>query len=282
MEQQLYNIEVSITGRPPFFHNGFMRRFSFLNDPTVFGMMMAISSILILILLITQKLSFPRQLLLLMMLFFIVAGMGFSGTRTAYVMIPVGLVMYGLMTLNRKATLLIGVVGSFTFALLLFGPFYGNATLNRVRSAFLGKDESLEVRDVNRAFIQSYIYKHPLGGGVGSTGVEGLKYNPGHYLAGFPPDSYYLRSALETGWVGLILLMTFWITPILIGIRNYYHIKDQNLRGYTLGLTSILFSMLIAGYAQASITGFPLGPFMYVFCAIIICMPHIEARQEIA
>ena len=52
-------------------------------------------------------------------------------------------------------------------AFVLFAPIYGNGTINRLRSTFqISTDASLQVRDVNRHFIQPYSYSHPIGGGI--------------------------------------------------------------------------------------------------------------------
>ena len=59
---------------------------------------------------------------------------------------------------KKKGTLLI-MFGSFmTLFIVMFAPI-NNGALNRFRSAFNSKDESLNVRDMNRHYIQPYIYQ---------------------------------------------------------------------------------------------------------------------------
>src|SRR5205085_4667874 len=115
-------------------------------------------------------------------------GMAYSGTRTTNIMLPAGLCLYALLTITDKKTLVTVFVAILGMAFIFFGPIQ-NGTINRMRTTFDTKDESANVRDINRKYIQPYIYSHPLGGGIATAGVLGEKYNPGHPLAGFPPDS---------------------------------------------------------------------------------------------
>jgi len=58
-------------------------------------------------------------------------------------------------------------------------------TLTGCRSTFKVKeDPSMNVRDNTRARVQPYARSHPFGGGLNTSGALGLKYDPGHPLAG--------------------------------------------------------------------------------------------------
>src|SRR5690242_15203815 len=151
--------------------------------------------------------SYLKKVLLFAASGFMFFAMAYSGTRTAYIMVPAGIFLYALMTIYQKRTQILSLCFGIFFLLILFFPYNGSDTINRIRSAFAPKDDpSYMVRESNRALVQPYIYRHPIGGGLNTTGIMGLKYSPSHYLAGFPPDSGYLLTALETGWVGLAIL----------------------------------------------------------------------------
>ncbi|MGL1489090.1 hypothetical protein ACSTJG_25000, partial [Vibrio parahaemolyticus] len=78
-----------------------------------------------------------------------------------------------------------------------------NQNILRFQSAFRpNNDASYRVRIFNQARIKPYIWSHPIGGGLGSTGEWGKKFAPNSYLANFPPDSGYVRTTVELGYVG--------------------------------------------------------------------------------
>jgi MFS family permease len=218
-----------------------------------------------------------RRWLLVAGIIFMTLGMTYSGTRTAYIIIPAGLCIYALMTINNRRTLIFMAGFILFFVVLIFGPFYSINAVNRVRTSFkFSDDESMNVRDQNRKMIQPYIYSHPLGGGVATSGVLGLLYNPGHPLAGFPPDSGYLRAAIETGPIGLAYTLFMFFVMLQVGIRNYYASRSKKTRTIYVGLVACMFAYMIAQYAQVAIGQMPGAFFFYGGMAIIVKLRNFE------
>ncbi len=235
------------------FINGEFRKFSTMPDPTAYGIIMASCGILFTIIASNQK-----KLLIKCVIFtgviFMFLGLAYSGTRTANAMAVAGLGMFMLLSINKKNTRIFAVVSGLIFIILMYGPFYGNATINRFRTTFSGtNDESYKVREVNRAFIQPYIYSHPIGGGLCTTGAGGLRFNPSHYLAGFPPDSGYLKKALETGWIGLILICVLYFAILKNCIRGYFEADNPEKKVIFAACCAFFFSFYIADFAQDAI-----------------------------
>lgn len=263
-----------------YYQGGEIRKFSFLSDPTIYGILMAITIVYTIALILNEENSRKRWLLIggtmLMTL-----GMAYSGTRTAYFIIPAGIMVYALMTINNRKTLLFLASFLLFFMVLIFGPFYSNNTVNRIRTSFeLSDDESLNVRDKNREMIRPYMLSHPIGGGVATSGVLGLQYNPGHPLAGFPPDSGYLRAALETGYVGLAFTLLMFFITLQIGVKNYYRSRSKEIRTIYVGIVASMYAFMIAQYAQVAIGQMPGAFFFYGAMAIIVRLKYFESPDN--
>jgi hypothetical protein len=236
---------VIIQGRP--------RIFSFMADPAAFGVLMCCTSIICTILLTASPkvVNMRKKLLLLVLIPIHLLALGFSGTRTAYVMLPVGLLLFFLVNLHNRNTLIAAAVFTFGMLAILFGPFYSSPTIIRIRTAFMGsQDESLNLRDVNRHKVQPYIYSHPIGGGVMTVGGEGELYNPGHPLAGIQPDSGYLRAVLELGWIGLIIVCVYYFMGVYYAIKNYFAEKNELNKLLLISIASVMYAIIVAQYAQ--------------------------------
>jgi len=276
----LFDFEIAwVTASPNrfgiFFQMGDFRKFSTMSDPTAFGVAMASCATFFMIYAWYQKRLSVKAIFFTGIVLMLVA-MGYSGTRTANVMVAAGIVMFVLLTLNKKPTRVFAVVAALVFVVLLYGP-YTNRTINRFRTSFIGtKDESFNVRERNRKFIQPYIYKHPFGGGLSTVGGSGLKYNRGHYLAGFPPDSGYLRKALETGWIGLILVCLFYFVVLKYGIRRYFRCKDEDLKIVHAGAIAAIFSFYMAEFAQEAIGQITDIVIYYPLLAMLMKMEHFK------
>ena len=262
-----------------FFIMGDFRKFSTMSDPTAFGVAMASAAIFFVILAWTEKNKLIKYSLFTGIILMCLA-MGYSGTRTANIMMTGGVFMFVLLTLDKKATRFFAIFASLIFLFLMYGP-YVNSTILRFRSSFIGeKDESYKVREVNRAFIQPYIYSHPIGGGLGTTGASGLRFNRGHYLAGFPPDSGYLRKALETGWIGLAFICLLYFIILRFGIRRYFKCRDDRLKIIYAGAISSLFSFYVAEFAQEAIGQITDIVIYYPLIAMMLKMEYFRSFRE--
>ncbi len=255
------------------------RAFSFLSDPAVLGIIMACCTAIIAPLLTAsgKTISAGRKLMLFAALILQILALGYSGTRTGYVMVPMGLLIFFLANLHNRNTIIGAMIFGLAFLAILFGPFHSNPTIVRVRTAFTGSksDESLNVRDVNRHRIQPYIYKHPIGGGLMTAGVEGEKYNPGHPLAGFPPDSGYLRTALEQGWIGLILVCLYLYMILSYAVKNYFRAREQIDKLLLIGVAGALFAGVVGQYAQETTGLFESAIMVYAFAGISIKVKYL-------
>jgi putative inorganic carbon (hco3(-)) transporter len=257
---------------------GKIRIFSVYDNATTFGMFMTLGFIICVVLLIGPYRP-GKKILIALAAIIMLLGAYYSGTRTAYLMIALGLGFVFLMNFD-DLRILVASVTAFVFLIgLLNAPIYGSANFNRFRSAFFpDEDPSMQVRDDNRSSIQKYIYKHPFGGGIATTGGSGEDYNPGHQLAGFPPDSLFLKMALERGWLGLILIIGFYFTIMLTGVNNFFKAKNPKIKNIYLAYLGAIFPISIAGLTQ-EIEQKPL--FMIIFGAIVIFLNLVKYEDEL-
>jgi putative inorganic carbon (hco3(-)) transporter len=231
------------------FINGKFRKWSILGEVSSFGVIMAYSAVLALVLALGPYRLRNRIILLVSAIIMMVA-MGYSGTRTATVMIPSGLALYILLTISNKRTLIFTVVSIMTFVVLIYGPIYG-PNMSRLRTAFRpSEDASMQVREENRDRIRPYMHSHPFGGGIGTTGPIGRKMHPGHTLAGFPPDSGYMKTVLETGYVGLFLNLLLYFVALSIGVKNYYKTRDPVVKNLYVAYMASFFAISIGNLTQ--------------------------------
>jgi hypothetical protein len=229
---------------------GHMRKFSFLSDPPAFGIYMGVSALASFMLALGPISGIKKALWAFagaVMLF----SMSYSGTRTAYAMVAVGMVFFAMLAIRRRSTMYVMAISVLAFGAVMFGPFH-NGTIIRFRSAFKpSEDASMEVRDVKRVKWQPYIWHHPIGGGIFTTGAAGVRFSTGHQLAGgWDADSGYLQTALETGWIGLILELGFYFVIVAVGIYGFYALKDPVNIMLNLIFLIPFFAITVAQFTQ--------------------------------
>ena len=249
------------------FIDGHWRKNAIFSDPVSFSFNMAVSSLLC-IGLLTGPFKTKYKVLLLGLACLFAVVMTYSGTRAAYVLIPAALFIFFILKFNRLAIVL--SIPVFLAFLVLIRMPTSNTTLVRFQSAFKpSEDASYNVRKMNQKKVQPFIQTHPFGGGLGGSGIWGVRFAPYSFLAQFPPDSGYVRVAMELGWVGLFLICTLMFTSLYVGIKNYFTIRDPELKSYCLAMVLIVFALAIANYPQEAIVQYPLSIYFYLILAII-------------
>jgi O-antigen ligase len=154
-----------------------------------------------------------------------------------------------------------------------------NPTIKRFQSAFNpGADASFNVRAENQKRIKPYILSHPIGGGLGSVGIWGRRFAPNSMLAKFPPDSGYVRVAVEMGWIGLLLFCTLMFVILYTGINHYFLIKNPELKTYCLAMVLAIFIYNIGNYPQQALVQYPSNILFYLASALL----NVTLRLDIA
>ncbi len=250
---------------------GQVRVWSFLNDPTNFGLLMA-SSGTVCIILLTGPFSLKKKIILGIGGMTMFLGMVSSGTRTAFMSVLIGFIIFGLINIQSLRTQLISVAVLLTFLVVYFGPFY-SAPVLRIRSAFAGdKDPSMNVRLVNKERIKPYLYSHPIGGGPNTTGETKAV---GHPLAGFPPDSGFLRIALEFGYLGLIINLWMYYQACSQAVSRYFQSQDQEKKTLYMAILCSMIGLCTSELTQIALSQKPLDFILFAYFALIIRLKNI-------
>lgn len=254
------------------------RKFSIFSDPVAFAYNMVAGSLLCFSL-ATAPLPRWKKAGLIMLGGLFLFAMLYSGTRGAYVLVPAALTLFFILRFNRRV-LLGGIVAGALLLALVFGPAFTPA-IYRFQTAFRPtSDASFNVRSYNQKRIQPFILSHPVGGGLGSTGVWGERFSPDTYLAHFPPDSGYVRVVVEQGWIGLALFCAMMFVVLRTGINNYFRLRDPLLKSFCLAMLMVVFALNIGNIPQEALVQFPLNIYFYLAVAVIVILPRLEEEQQ--
>lgn len=251
-----------------------MRVFSFFSDPTTFGILMGYMAMFAIVL-ATGPFKTWQRVMLLTASGAMLLGMAYAGSRTPFVMLPVGVIFYLVLTF-KKETIFAGLL-FFAIGAGFVMKSTGSAVIWRIQSAFKGESsDTIDVRMKNQALVQPYIQSHPIGAGLGSTGYWGKRFTPGSWLASFAHDSLYVRLAVETGWIGLLIYMSLLFTAMRTSIYYFFRVKDKAIKTIYLALAMSVFLLALASYPQEAITLLPTSIIFYVMLAIIVRLKDFD------
>jgi len=261
------------------FQGGHWRKYSIFSDPVTFAYNMVAGSVYLMGRM-TGPLTSKRRWWYSFLIFSYLYNMVFSGTRGAFPLVPVTLVLYAIMKFSKN--IMIGVSIAAVFMVFLINMPTSNQNILRFQTAFRpNNDLSFKARKINQARIKPYEWTHPIGGGLGSTGAWGQKFSPGSYLSNFPPDSGYVRTTVEAGPIGLLIFCIMMYTMLTQGIHNFYSIKDPELKSICFGAVLLIFALNFGNYPQEALVQYPSNVLFYLAAALIVTTKRIDDQQNL-
>jgi hypothetical protein len=256
-----------------------LRIVSLLSDPTTLGIVMAYMATFAIALItgpfrLWQKAALAFSVLLMLMT------IAYAGSRTPVVLFPFGIVVLVMLTLKKEY-----LIGGFIFFILGAGfvmKSSSNAVIFRIQSAFNpeASGDTMEVRFKNQKRVQPFIHTHPFGAGMGSTGLWGRRFTPDSWLASFAHDSGFVRVAVELGWIGLIIYMSFLFMVLRTSIRYYLRVGDPRIKSIYLGITCVFFVLTLASYPQEAIVQLPTSILFSTMLAVMVRLKDFDPYYQ--
>lgn len=249
------------------FNHGRWRSFGPIGSPAQYGIIMA-SFACIAGNSFFYKKNLLDKLIMAVLFFCFLMAMVYSGTRASFVIIPVFYFIKIIISRNKKLylTIIFGIVG----LVILAKTPTSNYQIQRIQSVFKAKeDKSYQVRAANRKMITPWILKHPIGGGLGSTGVWGQRFSPGTFLANFPPDSGIIRVAVELGWIGLIIFLLIYYQSFTKGVKGLWQMQNKEHKDKVESIICCLPAWGLVEFGQEVAGVFPMSLLFWVLLAIV-------------
>jgi len=216
-----------------------------------------------------------KRVLLAVMLGCALWAMAYSGTRTAFALVPIGALFYAGLTFNRRVLIVAGFLAVGGGVMVLKSTSIG--VIYRIQSAFRpAQDASMNLRLENQKKIQPFIQSHPIGSGLGSVGMWGKRFNPDSELSNFPHDSSFVRMAVELGWVGLLLYCLLHYVVLRTGLYYFIRCRDPLIKAIYAGITTWCFMLMVACYAQEAILQQPMNVVYNIFLALLLTLKNFD------
>ncbi len=247
---------------------GKLRVFSFYSDSGQFGASMGYACIVALALAIQAHGKKRIILSILGLLFFY--GLMISGTRGAIAVPVVGAIAFLLIKRNWRLLIIGFGVLALAFGMLKYTSVgSGIYEVQRMRTALDPNNPSLQIRVENQKKLFEYLKSHPFGGGVGSAGYWGLRFNPNSFLANLALDSWYVKIAAEQGFTGLALFVGFVLYVLIAGYLRISNVDDVEIKNVLTALFAGIAGIAVASYGNQVWGQMPTGIILYISMAII-------------
>ena len=260
--------------------HGVLRTFSFYSDAGAFGASQAMM-LLICGILAMGPFKIREKLLYAVLAVVFLMGFGISGTRGALMVPAAGGLSYLILIKNFKvlagglsAMVIVFVILKYTFM------FQGVEQVRRMRSALDPENPSMNVRYENQKTFARYLSNKPFGGGVGTAGFWGARFNPNSLMANTATDSWYVKIWAETGIVGLLLHLG--ILGYTLGRAGSRIMATPNNRQktYAMAFFASLIGVTFASYGNQVFAHMPTGAILNMMIPFMFLLTRYKYRHQ--
>ena len=253
--------------------HGVLRVFSFYSDAGAFGASQAMMSLMCGILFLGPW-SKGRKLYFLFAAVAFLLGFAISGTRGALAVPLAGGICYLIVIKNFKVLMAGAGAMIVVFCILKYTfLFQGVEQVRRMRTALDPNNKSLSVRLENQKTFGRYLANKPFGGGVGTAGFWGARFNPESLMANTATDSWYVKIWAETGIVGLALHLGILGFIVGKGGRLAMLLTDPKRKTYACALIAAITGVLFASYGNQVFGQMPTGIIMNMAIPMLFLIP---------
>lgn len=252
--------------------HGVLRVFSYYSDAGAFGASQAMMALVCGILFMGPfKKIVKIKYLILGIIFFL--GFAISGTRGALMVPLAGGIAYLILIKNFKILAAGFSTIAIVFCILKYTfLFQGVEQVKRMRTALDPNNKSLSVRLDNQKTFGRYLANKPFGGGIGTAGFWGARFNPDSLMANTATDSWYVKIWAETGTVGLALHLIILAYILGKGGHRITHMKDSKKKSNAIAFYAAFVGVLFASYGNQILGQMPTGPIVNMMVPFIFLL----------
>ena len=209
-------------------------------------------------------------------------GMMISGTRGSLAVPLFGFLAYFIISKNWKVLSIGFVVLMGAFIFLKYTSIGSNVyAIHRMRTAVNPtEDASFSVRLMNQRLLYEYMKTKPFGAGVGTTDNVGKLFNPDYFAAQIPTDSYFVKIWVQTGFVGVGIILVIIFYVLFRGGAIIWKIKDEELRHKLIALYSPLLGIFVASYGNNVLPQLPTNFVVFISIAFIFASERYIRNQN--
>ena len=258
--------------------HGVLRVFSFYSDAGAFGASQAMMSLMCGIL-FTGPFKKTRRYYFLVCAVIFLIGFAISGTRGALAVPLAGGIAYLVVIKNFRILIAGASAMVIVFCILKYTfLFQGVEQVRRMRTALDPNNKSLSVRLDNQKTFGRYLANKPFGGGVGTAGFWGARFNPDSLMANTATDSWYVKIWAETGVVGLTLHLALLGFVIGKGGTIAMRVRNRKRKAYASALVAAVTGVAFASYGNQVFGQMPTGIIMNMAIPLLLLIPTWKSK----
>jgi len=257
------------------------RPFSTAQDCGAAAMYYLVTLPLALALLMAKRSSTTRRLFLVSSAGLLFSALILSGVRTAWLGALLGLLLFGI--LSKKARLFFVVL--FLGALALYFALFlsSGGIMERIQLIANPWQAFVESRSVGITdHLVWAVNAYPFGRGLGRAGPGGAvfaQWFPQEASSFVGAHNYFLVMIYEIGVAGALVILWISLAVLRQGFNLLKQLQDKDLKWVAIGITSMLFAMLLTWLGGPTLMSNPAGYYFWFLSGMLLKLKYIDEPE---
>jgi len=200
-----------------------------------------------------------------------------SGARAAYLFVPLLLVLIYVIKGNGRSLIKM----MFFISTILLVALY-IAGIDPIQMFVLIFELIVHYADeiVYKGLVDS-IQDSPLGLGTGmNTGAARFAVLDPSVLSGV--ENYYAKAVIELGLLGLILVVSLFLSLIFYGYSTFRCLKDEKLRGAAAAILAFIITVVLNSFKGWQIDLDPINVYFWFFAGILLKLKYLNLPYRVS
>lgn len=248
------------------------RVYSIIGSPNVLGSLLAMSIPFVLPYVLYEK-NIKKKIYYLVVLISMIACLGFTFSRGAWFAFLFSMLLFGFFIDKKVLGILFGII----VAVPILAPSILMRVLYMLSSEYT-KSSARAGRIARWTKAYEILTQHPLFGvGFGRFGGAVAKRNIAN---AFYVDNFYLKSAVEMGTIGVVLMVVVFLVGLLFAARIVKHLYSKKLRntasGVLIGLATVLLHNVVENIFEVPM----MTTYFWLFLGFLFALKSIEDEHQ--
>jgi hypothetical protein len=196
-----------------------------------------------------------------------------TGVRAAFLMIPLSLGVFYLLSRGGLGVVWVGVLTAGALAVVFSIGGIDPAGMLHMETELSGQYAGEQAGEIKDALDETW-----LGLGVGTSTTAAQVVTTGDITA---YEGYYAKSAAELGVVGLIIVVVAQLALIILALRAHRHFRGSDLQPYCDAIAALALVFSVYSYKGPIMSLDPPCSLYWLFAGLLFALPKVAESETI-
>lgn len=220
--------------------------------------------------------KFWRKLRMVSLALLFIGGL-MTGVRAAFVMIPLSLGIFYLLSRGGLGIVWVAVLSAGALAVVFSISGIDPAGMLNMESNLSGRYADQQAGEIKDALNETWV---GLGVGTSTTAAQVITNSSSEKPLDIY-EGYYAKTVAELGVAGLILVVVAQLAPIVLALRAHRYFRGSKLQSYCDAIAALAVVFFVYSYKGPIMSLDPPCSLYWLFAGVLFALPRVAESETV-